>query len=85
MSKHLIGRAKNGSFAWLKRFLADQRGSGDLTTYVLLTAAGAAMVAITVPSLFSSSQSAASTFQNQVNVLERGAGGTAAGGGGAGW
>ena len=84
MSKHLIGRAKNGSFAWLKRFLADQRGSGDLTTYVLLTAAGAAMVAITVPSLFSSSQSAASTFQNQVNVLERGAGGTAAGGGGAG-
>ncbi len=84
MSKHLIGRAKNSSFAWWKRFLADQRGSGDMTTYLLLTAAGAAMVAMTVPSLFSSSQSAASTFQNQVNVLERGAGGTAAGGGAAG-
>ena len=90
MSKNPIGRAKDRSLAWLKSLLADQRGSGDITTYVLLTAAGAAMVAITLPSLFASSQGAANTFQNQVNVLERGAGGTggAAGGGaagGAGW
>jgi hypothetical protein len=76
MRNILIGRATSRSFTWLQRLLADRRGSGDVTTYVLLTAAGAAMVALTVPSLFSSSQSAASTFQNQVNVLERGAGGT---------
>jgi len=84
MRSNKIGRASFGSFAWFKNLLADRRGSGDLTTYSLLTAAGAAMVAITVPSLFSSSNSAAQTFQNQVNVLERGAGGGGGAGGAAG-
>jgi hypothetical protein len=49
--------------------------SNDLTTYLLLSAAGAVMVGITAPTMFKSSQAAAGTFQNQVRVLENGAGG----------
>lgn len=55
------------------------RGSSDLTVTLLLTAAGAAMVGMTVPSLFKSSDTASRTFDRQVQILERGAGG--AGGG----
>jgi len=75
----------------VRTLFADRRGNSDLTTYMLLTAAGAAMVGLTLPSLFSSSNSAAKTFQNQVNVLERGAnpggmGGIGSGmGSGSGW
>ncbi|WP_394836796.1 hypothetical protein LVJ94_07795 [Pendulispora rubella] len=68
----------------VRTLFADRRGNSDLTTYMLLTAAGAAMVGLTLPSLFSSSNSAAKTFQNQVNVLERGANPGGAGGIGSG-
>jgi hypothetical protein len=69
-----------------RSLLADRRGEGDLMTSLLLTAAGAVMVAITVPSLFESSDSAARTFRAQVSVLERGATPTFAGSaGGSGW
>ncbi|WP_394847131.1 hypothetical protein LZC95_06635 [Pendulispora brunnea] len=68
----------------VRTLFADRRGNSDLTTYMLLTAAGAAMVGLTLPSLFSSSNSAARTFQNQVNVLERGASTGSAGGIGSG-
>jgi hypothetical protein len=61
------------------RLLRCKRGSGDLTVALLLTAAGAAMVGLTVPTLFKSSDTAARTFDKQVQILERGAGG--AGGG----
>lgn len=54
------------------------RGSSDLTVTLLLTAAGAAMVGMTVPSLFKSSDTASRTFDRQVQILERGAGGTGA-------
>jgi len=50
-----------------------------------MTAAGAAMVGLTVPSLFKSSDTAAKTFDRQVKILERGtSGGTGATGGGSG-
>ena len=63
----------------LGRFLRNERGSSDMTVALLLTAAGAAMVGLTVPSLFRSSDTAARTFDHQVKVLERGAtGGPAA-------
>lgn len=65
----------------LRRFFSDRRGSSDLTVYLLLTAAGAAMVGLTVPSLFKSSQAASNTFDKQVKVLERGAGGGSSSGG----
>ncbi len=56
------------------------RGSGDLTVTLLMTAAGAAMVGMTVPTLFKSSDTAAKTFDKQVKILERGAGGGGTGG-----
>src|SRR5690606_8890904 len=56
------------------------RGSSDLTVAPLLTAAGAAMVGMTVPTLFESSDTAARTFDRQVQILERGAGGGSRGG-----
>lgn len=72
--------------AWLRALRRDSRGEGDLMTSLLLTAAGAVMVGVTVPSLFESSDAAARTFQRQVGVLERGASGSGQGGiGGSGW
>lgn len=69
----------------LGKLLRDRRGSSDLTVGLLMTAAGAAMVGMTVPSLFKSSDTAARTFDRQVKILERGtSGGTGAGGGGSG-
>lgn len=56
------------------------RGSSDLTVALLLTAAGAAMVGMTAPTLFKSSDTAARTFDRQVQILERGAGGGSGGG-----
>jgi len=90
MRASLIRRALRRSFGWMRKLLADRRGSGDLTTHLLLTAAGAAMVGVTLPSLFASSNSAANTFNGQVKVLEQGAGsGGGSGGpggiGGSGW
>lgn len=74
------------SGAWLRTLLRDRRGEGDLMTSLLLTAAGAVMVGITVPSLFESSDSAARTFRGQVDVLEKGASPSGGGaGGGSGW
>lgn len=57
------------------RLLRGTRGSSDLTVALLLTAAGAAMVGLTVPTMFKSSDTAARTFDRQVQILERGAGG----------
>ncbi|WP_394822988.1 hypothetical protein [Pendulispora albinea] len=90
MRAFAIRHAVRISWAQVRRLFADRRGNSDLTTYMLLTAAGAAMVGLTVPSLFQSSDSAARTFKNQVDVLEKGAnggssGGSGAGGGGSGW
>ncbi len=69
----------------IRALLSDSRGSSDLTVYMLLTAAGAAMVSLTLPQLWKSSDSAANTFRKQVVVLENGAspsgGGTGSGGG----
>lgn len=69
---------------WLPRLFADRRGSSDLNTYLLLTAAGCTMVGLTAPSLFNSSKTASNTFEKQVQILERGAsssgGGSALGG-----
>lgn len=61
----------------LARVLRDDRGSSDLTVTLLLTAAGAAMVGLTVPAMFRSSDTAARTFDHQVQILERGANGGA--------
>lgn len=58
---------------WLPRLFADRRGSSDLNTYLLLTAAGCTMVGLTAPSLFNSSKTASNTFEKQVQILERGA------------
>ena len=70
---------------FVRRLLRDRVGSSDLTVALLLTAAGAAMVGLTVPSLYKSSDTAARTFDQQVQVLERGASGRGGGGlGGAG-
>lgn len=66
---------------WLPRLFADRRGSSDLNTYLLLTAAGCTMVGLTAPSLFNSSKTASNTFEKQVQILERGA--SSSGGGGA--
>ena len=68
----------------LPRFLRDRRGSADLNTYLLLTAAGCTMVGLTAPHLFKSSKTASDTFEKQVEILQRGAGGGAGGAGGAG-
>jgi hypothetical protein len=71
--------------SFVRRFVARTRtrGSSDLTVTLLLTAAGAAMVGMTAPSLFKSSDTASKTFDKQVQILERGAnGGSGAGGGG---
>lgn len=57
----------------LSRLFEDRRGSGDLSTYLLLTAAGCVMVGLTAPALFASSRRASETFEQQVGVLERGA------------
>ncbi|MBS2015307.1 MAG: hypothetical protein JST00_20640 [Deltaproteobacteria bacterium] len=57
----------------LARVFRDERGSSDLTVTLLLTAAGAAMVGLTVPAMFRSSDTAARTFDHQVQILERGA------------
>lgn len=68
-----------------RRLLHDTRG--DLTTHLLITAAGCAMVGLCVPSLFNSSQRASNTFEKQVAVLENGAspgGGSTGGVGGIG-
>ena len=64
----------------IRAFASDSRGSGDLTVSLLLTAAGAVMVGLTVPALFRSSQAASRTFDNQVKVLERGSGTSSSGG-----
>jgi hypothetical protein len=76
----------------LPRFLKDRRGSADLNTYLLLTAAGCTMVGLTAPHLFKSSKTASDTFEKQVEILQRGSsGGTGggasggAGGGGGDW
>jgi hypothetical protein len=69
------------------RFLKDRRGSADLNTYLLLTAAGCTMVGLTAPHLFKSSKTASDTFEKQVEILQRGSspggGGAGAGAGGA--
>jgi len=80
---------KSGIFRRLGRLfpllLADKRGSADLNTYLLLTAAGCVMVGLTAPSLFKSSKTASDTFEKQVEILQRGSsGGTGGGGGGGG-
>jgi len=54
MRVSLINRAVFRSLRWIGKLLADKRGSSDMTVHLLLTAAGAAMVAITVPTLFAS-------------------------------
>jgi hypothetical protein len=59
----------------LRRLFRDKRGSADLNTYLLLTAAGCTMVGLTAPHLFKSSKTASDTFEKQVEILERGAGG----------
>jgi hypothetical protein len=64
----------------LPRFLNDRRGSADLNTYLLLTAAGCTMVGLTAPHLFKSSKTASNTFEKQVEILQRGASGGATGG-----
>lgn len=67
----------------LRRFFKDARGSSDLNTYLLLSAAGCSMVVLTAPHLFNSSKTASNAFDKQVQVLERGAspgGGTSGGG-----
>ncbi len=66
-------RGRPTSIPFLTRLLRDRRGSSDLTVSLLLTAAGAAMVCITLPTLFAASKTASKTFQTQVSVLERGA------------
>lgn len=67
----------------LRRLFKDRRGSGDLNTYLLLTAAGCTMVGLTAPHLFKSSKTASDTFEKQVEILQRGAGGGASGASGA--
>jgi hypothetical protein len=62
----------------------NQRGSADLATYCLLTAAGCTMVGLTAPHLFKSSQTASDTFERQVDILQRGSSGGGGGGAGAG-
>lgn len=66
----------------LPRFFDDRRGSADLNTYLLLTAAGCTMVGLTAPHLFKSSKTASDTFEKQVEILQRGAGGGSGGSGG---
>ncbi len=68
----------------LPRFFTDRRGSADLNTYLLLTAAGCTMVGLTAPHLFKSSKTASDTFEKQVEILQRGSSGGAGGAGGAG-
>ena len=68
----------------LPRFLTDRRGSADLNTYLLLTAAGCTMVGLTAPHLFKSSKTASDTFEKQVEILQRGSSGGAGGASGAG-
>ncbi len=68
----------------LRRLFRDRRGSADLNTYLLLTAAGCTMVGLTAPHLFKSSKTASDTFEKQVEILQRGAGGGVSGGSGAG-
>ena len=63
----------------LRKLARCTRGSSDLTVTLLLTAAGAAMVGLTVPMMFKSSDMAANTFEHQVQVLQRGAGGRGSG------
>lgn len=75
MNDRITSRVRNA----LRR-LRHVRGSGDLTVTLLMTAAGAAMVGMTVPTLFKSSDTAARTFDKQVKILERGAGGGSSGG-----
>ena len=67
----------------LPRFFRDRRGSADLNTYLLLTAAGCTMVGLTAPHLFKSSKTASDTFEKQVEILQRGSSGGAGGAGGA--
>ena len=66
--------------AW-KRLVADRRGSGDVLTWTLLSAAGLGMLMAVLPGLYGSSQTSANTFQNQVNTLATGAGGQGGQGG----
>jgi hypothetical protein len=68
----------------LPRFLKDRRGSADLNTYLLLTAAGCTMVGLTAPHLFKSSKTASDTFEKQVEILQRGSSGGVGGAGGGG-
>jgi len=74
---------------WLPRLLADRRGSSDLNTYLLLTAAGCCMVGLTAPHLYNSSKTASNTFEKQVEVLQSGAspgaGGTSGAASSGGW
>ena len=67
----------------VRRVFRDKRGSSDLNTYLLLSAAGCSMVVLTAPHLFNSSKTASDAFDKQVQVLERGAspgGGSSSGG-----
>jgi hypothetical protein len=83
----MLMRILRGALRGGRTLFTDRRGEGDLMTSLLLTAAGAVMVSITLPSLLESSDSASRTFRAQVNVLERGATPTQGGGssGGSGW
>jgi len=58
----------------LKKLLLTTRGSSDLTVGLLMTAAGAVMVGLAVPTLFRASDTAGRTLDRQVQILERGAG-----------
>lgn len=70
-----MAKSKNES-SRRPRSRASIRGSSDLTVTLLLTAAGAAMVGLTVPTMMKSSDTASRTFDRQVKILERGAGGS---------
>jgi hypothetical protein len=60
-------------FRTLLRFVRSDGGSSEMTVPLLLTAAGAAMVGLVLPTLNKASDTAGRTFDNQVQILERGA------------
>ena len=56
------------------RLTRHEDGSSDLTVALLLTASGAVMVGLAVPTLLKASDTAGRTFDRQVQILERGVG-----------
>ena len=70
-----IARVVRGAVHRARSLIESSRGSSELNVNLLLTTAGAAMVAVTIPGLLSSADSVSRTFKNQVHVLEQGSGG----------